>query len=242
MQNLYIKTFFRSLVFAFLFATSACSTTNTPEFSTQTSSDVFVNAFPEVSLSELSEERPAERFKPGDIAEIEVYNVENLSTTYVVDSRGNVSFPLLGQLKVAGLSPLELQQTLTHRYGSSYLQSPNIIVRMDGGELGSIVVDGSVNKPGVFKIDKIVRLSEAIALAEGINDEANREEIFIVRVIDNKRQILTVNYDDVRKRAANDPNIIPNDAIFVQDSRGRVVFREFLRTVPLLNTLIILAR
>lgn len=229
--------------------TAACSTNNGSKYRDNKSKslealalDPFVKEFPEVTISDVSKNSFIRKFRSGDSAEIEVYNVEALSSTYIVDSMGNVAFPLIGQIRVEGLTSLELRDTLTERYGQKYLQSPNIIVRLEGGDLGSIVVDGAVKKPGVFEIDRIMRLSEVIALAEGINEDADRDEVYVVRKINNERLILKVNYNDIRKKAGNDPAIIPNDAIFVQDSTGRVLFREFVRTIPLLNTLIILSR
>jgi len=113
-------------------------------------------------------------------------------------------------------------------------------VKLEAQDLGRVVVDGAVNKPGVFEIDDIINLSEAIALAAGLdNEDTNGSSIFIVRSINGERKVREVNLREIRKLGAADPQIIPNDVIFVQDSTGRILFREFLRTVPLLNTAVI---
>ena len=74
-----------------------------------------------------------------------------------------------------------------------------------------------------------------------MNEDANRKEIYIIRDIEGQRRVKKVNLSDIRQTAAADPQIIPNDVVFVQDARGRILFREFLKTVPLLNTAAIIA-
>jgi len=179
-------------------------------------------------------------FKSGDIADVQVYNVEALTNTYVVDRGGDINFPLIGSLKVAGLTTTQLQQTLTQRYGADYLRAPSINVKLEAQDLGRVVVDGAVNTPGVFEINDIITLSEAIALAQGLDDQTtNGSRVYIVRNIEGTRRVKEVDMRQVRQLGAADPQIIPSDVIFVEDSVGRIAFREFLRTVPLLNTAII---
>jgi len=202
----------------------------------------YVTDFPTVSIEDIARSRTKDVFKIGDTADVSVYNVESLTNTYVVDRAGNINFPLIGTVKVAGLSTTEVQNTLTTRYGSQYLRSPSVNVKLEAQDLGRVVVDGAVNKPGVFEIDDIINLSEAIALASGLdNQDTNGSSIFIVRSINGERKVREVNLREIRKLGAADPQIIPNDVIFVQDSAGRILFREFLRTVPLLNTAVIYA-
>lgn len=201
-----------------------------------------VETFPEVDINTIARSMTRDVFKIGDNAEIEVYDVESLSSTYVVDRAGNITFPLIGTIKVAGLNTTELQQRLTQRYGQDYLRNPSINVKIETQALGRVVVDGAVNKPVVFEVDEIISLSEAIAQAEGLDQNSTTgKSVFIVRNINGERKVREVNLQDVRRFGAEDPRIIPNDVIFVQDSAGRVAFREFLKTVPLLNTAVIFA-
>lgn len=202
----------------------------------------YVGSFDNVNVSDLARSVNDDIFKVGDIADVSVYSVEDLSNTYVVDGSGNISFPLIGTIQVAGLSTTQLQETLTQRYGSTYLREPGINVKLESKDLGRIVVDGAVNKPGVFDVKNIIRLTEAIALAEGLDTiETNGSEVYIARTINGERKVTQVDLRSIRKFAAIDPQIIPDDVIFVQDSSGRILFREFLRTVPLLNTATLLA-
>lgn len=202
----------------------------------------YVNAFPEMDINTVALSNARDVFKIGDTADISVYDVDSLTNSYIVDRSGNVSFPLIGTVKVAGLNTTELQQILTQRYGAQYLRSPSINVKLEAQTLGRVVVDGAVTSPKVFEVDDIVTLSEAIAQAGGLDENAtNGSSVFIVRDIGGERKVREVNLRDIRRLGAPDPQIIPGDVIFVQDSAGRVAFREFLRTVPLLNTAVIYA-
>lgn len=200
----------------------------------------YVDAFPETSLRDITLSTRRDIFKSGDMVTVTVYNQDNLSGEYVIDRSGNIMFPLIGTVNVIGLSTGELQQILTERYGAQYLQNPAITVKNDPQKLGRIVVDGAVEKPGVFEIDTLINLSEAIALSEGLSQDASGREIYIVRMVEGSRKIRKVDLREIRRLGAEDPQLIPNDLVFVEESAGRVAFREFLRTVPLLNTAVIL--
>jgi polysaccharide export outer membrane protein len=198
-------------------------------------------SFPLVEPSSIAGFTDQDVFKVGDLADITVYNVENLTSTYIVNRSGEIDFPLIGRLKVAGLTTMTVQEMLTEKYGEQYLRNPNISVKIEPKKLGKIIVDGAVSEPGVFEVFEIINLSEAIALAGGVTIDANKKEVYVVREIDGKRQVRAVNLNDIRKLAGRDPKIYPNDLVFVQESGGRIAFREFLRTVPLLNTVAILS-
>jgi len=203
--------------------------------------NMFVDEFPPTSGNDIINVAYNDVFKVGDSADVKVYNVENLTALYVVDRAGNIVFPLIGTVKVAGTNTMELQETLTRLYGEKYLQTPGISVKLEALdiELGKIVVDGAVNKPGVFELENIIRLSEAIALSEGLTADASRSKIYIVRTINGQRRVRIIDLDKVRQLGAEDPEIIPGDIIFVNESRNRVIFREFLRTVPIINSVLI---
>lgn len=202
----------------------------------------YVAEFPDENIGKIAQNITKDIFKVGDTANLTVYNVDALSNSYVVDRNGNINFPLIGTIHVESLNTAELQEILTQKYGSQYLKNPGINVKLESNEIGRVVVDGAVNNPGVFEVNDIIRLSEAIALAEGLNNiDTNGSKTFIVRNVSGERKVTEVDLRTIREFGGNDPQIIPNDVIFVQDNKGRVLFREFLRTVPLLSTAVIFA-
>ena len=227
-------------VFFFLVVTSTLSgcATSGGDF---IESPAFITEFPDVDVNQIAVSSELDVFRVGDSAEINVYNVEELSSTYVVDRKGNIVFPLIGTVKVAGLNTLSLQERLVESYGGKYLENPSISVNKEGKVLGKVVVDGAVEAPGVFEINSVISLSETIALAQGMTSDADRKEIYIIRSINGERRFKVVDLDEIRQFGAAEPEVIPNDVVFVKDSYGRIAFREFIRTVPLLNTAAIFA-
>ena len=201
--------------------------------------EFYTQDFPEVSENTLAINADQDRFRIGDIADIFVYNVDSLTNTYPVDREGNVNFPLIGSQKVAGLTTLELQKQLMSEYGANYLQNPSITVKLESSMLGNIVVDGAVSKPGVFDLFKPIRLSEAVAMAGGLSENANQKEVYMVREIEGKKKVKIVNLKDIRRMGATDPQVYPDDIVYVQDSTGRMAYNEFLRTVPLLSAILL---
>ena len=243
---------FWSLVLSLAFLTLSATGCNTTDVkSAYSGEDIFSssNSLTSPFVDEFSDEPPIQPqnlafndvFKIGDTVDINVYNVETLSGEFVVERGGGVSFPLIGLIPVVGHNTSQLRQTLTDEYGE-YLQRPNISVKIIPLEvdLGEIVVDGAVQSPGVFKVDRVIRLTEAVAMGGGVTPDASRDEIYLSRIISGRRQVRVVNLGDIRKHETTDPHIYPGDVIFVNESLSRVAFREFLRTVPLLNTVAIL--
>lgn len=199
----------------------------------------YVSDLPVISANSVAKKSLKDVFSIGDTAVISVYQVEDISGEFVVGRDGNLNLPLINAVPAAGLSTLDLQELLTRKYAADYLQNPSIDVKIEAQELGRVVVDGAVEKPGVFEVNEIITLLEAVALAEGITEDSNGSKIYIMRDVEGERKVALVDIRDIRNQSRANPQIIPNDVIFVENSTGRILFKEFLRTLPLINTAII---
>ncbi|MGB3456477.1 MAG: polysaccharide biosynthesis/export family protein [Litorimonas sp.] len=225
----------RAAVLLSCIALSACATSSVSD--NIENSDLLVQEFPPVSASDIAVNTLRDEIKIGDTVEMQVYNIESLSKEYVVDRAGQVNFPLIGRVDVVGLNTSELEQTLTRMYGADYLRDPSINIRVEPRELGKVVVDGAVNRPGVFEVSNVISLSEAIAMAEGLNNETtNGSSIFIVRNVDGTRKVREIDMREVRSFEVAEIDIIPSDVIFVDQSPGRVIFNNILRSNTLIQT------
>lgn len=203
------------------------------------SNTFIVDDFPETDINTLAQQADLDVFKFGDIAEVTVFNVENLSGSYAVDRNGVIDFPLIGPLSVSGMNTAELQSTLQEKYGEKYLKDPSISVKIEPIQLGKVVVDGAVDSPGVFEVFQIIKLSEAIALAGGVTIDANTKELYLVRSVNGEQKVKLINLKDIRTRGGKDPDVYPSDIIYVQNNNARIAYNEFLRTVPLLSAILI---
>ncbi|MEM7727804.1 MAG: polysaccharide biosynthesis/export family protein [Pseudomonadota bacterium] len=223
-------------VAAALGASACASTTDREELEAL---GVYSETLPEISIEEMLATSRRDVFKRGDRVLVEVFNIEELSGSYMVNRSGNVMLPLIGSVPASGKTTEQLQDEITRLYGEQYLNNPSVNVDMKAAELGKIVVDGAVVKPGAFELTELVNLSEAVAMAEGLSEDANPKEVMVVRQRDGRSHVKIANLTEIRLAREADPQLAPGDIVFVQESASRMAFREFLRTVPLINAALI---
>lgn len=174
---------------------------------------------------------------PLDKLEITVFQVENLSGEFQVDSAGQISFPLIGAIPVGGKTVMEVSRDLERQLGSKYLQDPKVQVALKEASEQTITVDGSVKQPGVFEIKGTTSLMKAVALARGVSDDANPKNVIVFRTINGERVAGAFDLADIRSAKAKDPLIYGNDIIIVDGSRARSLFRDLISTIPMLGVL-----
>jgi polysaccharide biosynthesis/export protein len=117
----------------------------------------------------------------GDLLEISVFEVEELSKIRVrVPGRGVISLPLVGQIDAAGHTTAELEEEIRGRLQKKFMHEPQVSVFLQEHNSQRISVIGAVRKGGVFSLTRPLRLADALALAEGLTDEADRQ-VYVIR-------------------------------------------------------------
>ncbi len=117
----------------------------------------------------------------GDLLEISVFEVEELSKIRVrVPVRGVISLPLVGHIEAAGRTTAELEDEIRTRLQSKFMYEPQVSVFLQEHNSQRISVIGAVRKGGVFSLTRPLRLADALALAEGLTDEADRQ-VYVIR-------------------------------------------------------------
>ncbi len=120
---------------------------------------------------------------PGDLIEVSVFEVEELSKLKVrLPLRGVITLPLLGSLQASGRTAVELEDDIRTRLRERYLHDPQVAVFVVEHRSQRISVLGAVRKGGVITPTERLRLSDALALAEGLTDEADHVVYLIRRV------------------------------------------------------------
>lgn len=114
--------------------------------------------------------------RAGDEVMVQVWREEDLSGNFIVDDRGIVTLPLLGEREVTGLAAPELRDRLLADY-REYLQTPSVEVTV----LRRLTILGGVNEPGLYPVDASVSLSAALGLAGGISPIGNSGDIRVIR-------------------------------------------------------------
>ena len=118
---------------------------------------------------------------PEDLIEISVFEEEKLNKTVRVSSQGNISLPLLGILRVKGLTANELEKEIRELLAEKYLQNPNVSVFIKEYRSQRISVMGAVEKPGVFDVNGQKTILDLLGMAGGLKEDAG-QLLFLIRV------------------------------------------------------------
>jgi polysaccharide export outer membrane protein len=116
-----------------------------------------------------------------DLIEISVFEEEKLNKTVRVSSQGNISLPLLGILRVKGLTANELEKEIRDLLAEKYLQNPNVSVFIKEYRNQRISVIGAVEKPGPYDVTGQKTILEALGIAGGLKEDAG-QLLFLIRV------------------------------------------------------------
>lgn len=140
--------------------------------------------------------------------------------TYLVDTNGEIEFPVLGKLKIGGLSRDEVIELLKAKLDPDYVKNPNIIIRIANYK---IAVLGDVKRPGSYNIpNERITILDAIALAGDLNISGQRTNISITREENGEKRQYEV--DLLSKEIFTSPvyYLQQNDIVYVKQNYARI--------------------
>lgn len=155
----------------------------------------------------------------------------------LVDEDGNVPFPVIGKVKVSGLTVYEAQDTL-QKIATQYLQSPLVKVRLINFR---ITVLGEVTKEGNITLNNNrVSLLEVIGLSGGLTDLADKRNIKLIRQLDGKTEVQYIDLLD--EGFMNSPNyfVNQNDVLIIPALKQRPYRKYMGQNVSLLISVLTL--
>jgi len=117
---------------------------------------------------------------PGDRLFVFVRDQPTLSAEVVVAEDATIALPVVGQVRVGGNTPEQVAQSVTKGL-TGVLEKPVVNVSLVSRRPAEIVVIGEVRNPGRFEVPEGTRMVDALALAGGLNEFANRRRLFVVR-------------------------------------------------------------
>ena len=117
---------------------------------------------------------------PEDLLEISVFEDEKLNKTLRVSFQGNINLPLLGVLKVKGLSASELEREIQDLLAEKYYQDPHVNVFIKEYRNQRIAVMGAVDKPGVYDVSGPKTVLDMLAISGGLKEDAG-SLLFLIR-------------------------------------------------------------
>ena len=153
---------------------------------------------------------------PEDILYIHVWREDALSRTVPVRADGNISLPIINEIKAAGLTPLQLKEALTMRL-KEFIESPTVSVTVTEANSFKVYVSGQVRTPGVYRLRSETTVLQIIPLAGGFTEWANQKKIIIIRRENGKEKRIIVNYKKIIKGGDSGSNIVlePGDTVIV---------------------------
>jgi len=142
-----------------------------------------------------------------------------IQTYYLVDAAGTIDFPVLGKIKVSGLSKSDVIIMFKEKL-AKYIKNPSINFRIMNFKVS---LQGEVIAPGTFSISsERITLIEALALAKDLTIYGRRDNILIIREIDGVKSYNRV--DITKADFMNSPfyYLSQNDVVYVEPNRNRV--------------------
>lgn len=154
----------------------------------------------------------------GDLLQIEVYDEDDLTKEVRVLTDGFISFPLLGNMRAAGLTVAGLEKIITAKLAEKYLVNPQVTVFVK--EFSSVYVFGEVKKPGSFPIYGNMTVFEAVTLAGGFTEVANPKKVKVIRQEEGHEVSFEVDMERLTKHGdtSGDLELQANDRVIVPRS------------------------
>lgn len=143
----------------------------------------------------------------GDVLEVFVWRNDQLSRRVVVRPDGKISLPLLQDLQAQGLTVLQLKNEITRRFGE-YVLNPKVTVIVNQITSYKVNVLGRVARPGVYPITGKTTIVEAISMAGGFTEWANKRKITVITHQGGTEKKIRVNYKKIISGKDPSQNII----------------------------------
>jgi polysaccharide export outer membrane protein len=164
---------------------------------------------------------------PFNLTSVSVQSAGNLNSAvgqqtmqlYLVDASGYIEFPVLGKLKVSGLSRSKVLLMLQKKIGV-YVKNPIINLRIMNFKVS---VQGEVNSPGTYTVDsERITLIEALSKAKDLTIYGKRDNILIIREIDGVKSYSRV--DITKADFINSPfyYLAQNDVVYVEPNKTKI--------------------
>jgi polysaccharide biosynthesis/export protein len=175
-----------------------------------------------------------------DVLRIRVLGEPELSNdATTVSQAGTIDMLLLGEVEAVGITTAELADLLRARLDARYLVDPKVSVSLVSSARHHVIVEGEVNKPGVFALSGDMSLLQAIALAEGPTEVARLKDVLVIREEAGRRLAARFNLKSIRSGESEDPYLLPRDTVIVGQSFGSLIYRDLAKSLPSLTSMFV---
>lgn len=156
----------------------------------------------------------------GDTLDLMVYREPDLGMRSKIARDGRVQLPLLGEVKVAGMSVREAQDHLRQLYDADYLVDPQIYLNISSYTQRKITVIGQVSRPGSYELqgNESLGILEAIGMAGGFTRIADTKNVVVKRRTGEKVETIKVNTKRLESPDGGSFQVLPGDILTVGES------------------------
>jgi polysaccharide biosynthesis/export protein len=143
-----------------------------------------------------------------DVVAINVWKDENLSTESPVRPDGTLTMPLVGDLQAVGKTTFQLRDEIAKKLGA-YVKDAVVTVAVKEVNSYRFTVTGNAERPGMFSSRYYVTVSEAIALAGGVNRYGSTDDVVVVRAgTDGRPRRIPVDYEAILRGEHPEQDIV----------------------------------
>ena len=138
---------------------------------------------------------------------------------YIIDKNGEIDFPVVGNIKIVGLTAAETKQLLKENL-QPYLKDPIINIRLRNF---TITVLGQVNRPGTYQVNgEQITVLEAIGLAGDIDIKGKRKNVLVIRDFNGTKVYTRI--DLTSKDVLNSPvyYLTQNDVVYIEPNKSAI--------------------
>ena len=146
----------------------------------------------------------------GDHVRVTVFEEPDLSISAILDDTGSISYPLLGDLKVRGLTARQMAGEIAEGLRGRFLINPRVNVSIE--EYRQFYMRGEVSSPGGYTFKPGLTVEKAVSMAGGFTSRASKSQFFIVS------DDSTDGNEEARRKATLSSRIRPGDVIHIEQS------------------------
>jgi polysaccharide export outer membrane protein len=169
---------------------------------------------------------------PGDALRIQVFQNPDLTVEARVSEAGVISYPLLGAIRIGGLSPSNVERLIAQRLrDGKFLQNPQVTVNITTFRSQQVSVLGNVSRPGRYPLETTgMRLSEVLSLAGGISP-TGADDVVLVTTRDGKPIRLEIDLVDMFAAGdlSMDPPMQAGDVVYVNRAPQYYIYGQVQR-------------
>ena len=156
----------------------------------------------------------------GDTLNLMVYKEPDLNMQSKIARDGRVQLPLLGEVKVAGMSVREAQEHIRKLLNADYVVDPQVYLNIVSYTQRKFTIIGQVTRPGSYELQGTESLGilEAVGMAGGFSRIADTKNITVKRSVEGKTQTIKVNTKKLEDPQGWSFDVLPGDIITVGES------------------------